>query len=295
MSSLDMAGYLTTAAFVILVFLAVMFVLRRRMLHRWGAEPPAEPAHTPQKGKPTRERPVTASHQEAQAHKNSQLEQRAIGERERARREELSWRQRGGHKNICPDCGAEIEVPFRPTPGRPVYCRNCYQKHRTPQVSTKIPSESEHYKQEQMSLAPSRSVTGEVQVPTSMMPYLTYSVDVFLIGEVGTEETKTIRGKLLVERLPFEVARSGPIIIVPHGEGFDVTPRKVSAGIPPLGERHGFHFEVSPRFENEGQVKLFVDFMQEGALLRRANADISISRRIVIAKTRIVRNVITVF
>ncbi|MFB0557623.1 MAG: CxxC-x17-CxxC domain-containing protein [Candidatus Bathyarchaeia archaeon] len=34
------------------------------------------------------------------------------------------------HKIICSDCGEEGEVPFKPTEGRPVYCRECYQKHR---------------------------------------------------------------------------------------------------------------------------------------------------------------------
>ena len=30
----------------------------------------------------------------------------------------------------CSDCGAQTQVPFKPTEGRPVYCRECYQKHR---------------------------------------------------------------------------------------------------------------------------------------------------------------------
>jgi CxxC-x17-CxxC domain-containing protein len=30
----------------------------------------------------------------------------------------------------CADCGADTEVPFEPTEGRPVYCRDCYPKHR---------------------------------------------------------------------------------------------------------------------------------------------------------------------
>jgi len=34
------------------------------------------------------------------------------------------------HKATCSDCGAETEVPFKPTEGRPVYCRECFQKHR---------------------------------------------------------------------------------------------------------------------------------------------------------------------
>ena len=30
----------------------------------------------------------------------------------------------------CSDCGADCQVPFKPTEGRPVYCRDCFQKHR---------------------------------------------------------------------------------------------------------------------------------------------------------------------
>ncbi|MCD6299193.1 MAG: hypothetical protein J7L93_01125 [Thermoplasmata archaeon] len=34
------------------------------------------------------------------------------------------------HKAICADCGKETEVPFKPTEGRPVYCRDCFNKRR---------------------------------------------------------------------------------------------------------------------------------------------------------------------
>ena len=34
------------------------------------------------------------------------------------------------HQAICDDCGKECEVPFKPSGDRPVYCRECYQKHR---------------------------------------------------------------------------------------------------------------------------------------------------------------------
>jgi len=34
------------------------------------------------------------------------------------------------HKAKCADCGEECEVPFEPKEGRPVYCKNCYGKHR---------------------------------------------------------------------------------------------------------------------------------------------------------------------
>ena len=36
------------------------------------------------------------------------------------------------HKATCADCGKECEVPFQPTEGRPVYCRDCYTKHSPP-------------------------------------------------------------------------------------------------------------------------------------------------------------------
>ncbi|HEX9909117.1 MAG TPA: CxxC-x17-CxxC domain-containing protein [Thermoplasmata archaeon] len=36
------------------------------------------------------------------------------------------------HTAKCSDCGCETQVPFKPTEGRPVYCRECYQKHRPP-------------------------------------------------------------------------------------------------------------------------------------------------------------------
>ena len=34
------------------------------------------------------------------------------------------------HKATCSDCGKETEVPFKPTEGKPVYCKDCFQKHR---------------------------------------------------------------------------------------------------------------------------------------------------------------------
>lgn len=32
------------------------------------------------------------------------------------------------HKATCGDCGNECEVPFNPTKGKPVYCKECYRK-----------------------------------------------------------------------------------------------------------------------------------------------------------------------
>ena len=41
-----------------------------------------------------------------------------------------SFGPREMHKATCADCGQECEVPFKPREGKPVYCRNCYQKHK---------------------------------------------------------------------------------------------------------------------------------------------------------------------
>jgi CxxC-x17-CxxC domain-containing protein len=32
------------------------------------------------------------------------------------------------HKAICTDCGKPCEVPFKPTPGKSVFCRDCFKK-----------------------------------------------------------------------------------------------------------------------------------------------------------------------
>jgi len=36
------------------------------------------------------------------------------------------------HKAKCSECGGECEVPFVPKADRPVYCRDCFQKHKKP-------------------------------------------------------------------------------------------------------------------------------------------------------------------
>jgi len=50
--------------------------------------------------------------------------------------EKMAYGDKGGygdremHKVICSECKKETEVPFKPSGDRPVYCRDCYQKHR---------------------------------------------------------------------------------------------------------------------------------------------------------------------
>ncbi|MGA3040197.1 MAG: CxxC-x17-CxxC domain-containing protein [Bryobacteraceae bacterium] len=32
---------------------------------------------------------------------------------------------------VCSQCGRETTVPFKPTQGRPVYCRECFLSRKT--------------------------------------------------------------------------------------------------------------------------------------------------------------------
>ena len=34
------------------------------------------------------------------------------------------------HKATCSECKKECEVPFKPAEGKPVYCRDCFAKHK---------------------------------------------------------------------------------------------------------------------------------------------------------------------
>jgi len=34
------------------------------------------------------------------------------------------------HKATCAECKKECEVPFKPTEGRPVYCKECFENKR---------------------------------------------------------------------------------------------------------------------------------------------------------------------
>ena len=34
------------------------------------------------------------------------------------------------HKAKCSECGKDCEVPFKPTEGKPVYCRDCFRQKK---------------------------------------------------------------------------------------------------------------------------------------------------------------------
>jgi len=39
-----------------------------------------------------------------------------------------NFAEREMHKAVCDKCKKECEVPFKPTAGKPVYCKECYAK-----------------------------------------------------------------------------------------------------------------------------------------------------------------------
>ena len=41
-----------------------------------------------------------------------------------------SYGEKNFTKVICADCGNECEIPFKPSKGRPVYCKECFPKHK---------------------------------------------------------------------------------------------------------------------------------------------------------------------
>ena len=42
----------------------------------------------------------------------------------------MDYQQREMHTVTCADCKIETQVPFKPSEDRPVYCKDCYRKHR---------------------------------------------------------------------------------------------------------------------------------------------------------------------
>jgi len=58
----------------------------------------------------------------------------AYGDRggfDRGPRRDFNAGPREMHKAVCSECKKECEVPFKPTEGKPVYCRDCFSKRKS--------------------------------------------------------------------------------------------------------------------------------------------------------------------
>lgn len=57
-------------------------------------------------------------------------------------------------KTICSKCGKDCEVPFRPSGGKPVFCRDCFRENggsdsrRSDRVNFSRPNETPQYKEQ---------------------------------------------------------------------------------------------------------------------------------------------------
>ena len=72
-----------------------------------------------------------ASRGYAHAPKRCQSCRDARKARQQASNDRSNYRtKRSMHSAICAQCGMETQVPFEPSEGRPVYCRDCYSKIR---------------------------------------------------------------------------------------------------------------------------------------------------------------------
>jgi CxxC-x17-CxxC domain-containing protein len=65
----------------------------------------------------------------------------------KAKRSAGGSRVRSETRTTCSECGESTTVPFKPTQGRPVLCRSCFEKSRNgglpslvPPASTQVPS-----------------------------------------------------------------------------------------------------------------------------------------------------------
>lgn len=78
----------------------------------------------------------SASEQEFYAEKGFQNEPSRCPECRAARKAQRGDKggfrqQREMFDTVCSECGKDTQVPFRPTEGKPVYCRDCFQAHRS--------------------------------------------------------------------------------------------------------------------------------------------------------------------
>lgn len=74
----------------------------------------------------------TAGEQEFYAEKGFQNEPARCPECRSARKQRMNQGRglREMFDVVCSECGAETQVPFRPSQDRPVYCKECFDKQR---------------------------------------------------------------------------------------------------------------------------------------------------------------------
>lgn len=81
---------------------------------------------------------------------------------------------------VCSDCGKSCEVPFEPTSGKPIYCRDCYNKRQSPDAK-KDNYDELHTKSHQDDLD-KNVIKGRVAEALVEQMFLSLDFDVFRYG-----------------------------------------------------------------------------------------------------------------
>ncbi len=63
---------------------------------------------------------------------SKRFDRRDSGRRDDRRRrfDRRDGRSNERHTITCDTCGEKCEVPFKPTPGKPIYCNNCFRSNK---------------------------------------------------------------------------------------------------------------------------------------------------------------------
>ena len=121
---------------------------------------------------------------------------------------------------ICTDCGVSTTVPFRPRPGRPVYCAECFENRRSApeklsprdvpdKGSSANPSAAASTSFAEMDLSPStRSALKRMDI-TDPTPIQEQAIPLLLAGRDVIAQARTGSGKTLAFALPI-VERCDP-------------------------------------------------------------------------------------
>ena len=114
---------------------------------------------------------------------------------------------------VCADCGDSATVPFRPSPGRPVYCPECFAKRRA--APEKLPSRealdadssvngqtapAESFAE--MGLSPSANSALESMEISTPTPIQSLAIPLLLSGRDVIAQARTGSGKTLAFSLP---------------------------------------------------------------------------------------------
>lgn len=74
------------------------------------------------------------------ANRDTQNDRTGNRERDERRGDERKKKKRKAYPAVCSDCGKDTDVPFKPDPEKPVYCKECFEKRK---VAGTVPPKKE--------------------------------------------------------------------------------------------------------------------------------------------------------